>query len=82
MRSKPKLGNEFKMGQVFNGAIGEITGGPVNADNHIWWQIIWDPNKGRHRWNPPFDKICKDGVCKVWSAQFVKEVKGPVLIRK
>lgn len=83
-RSKPKLGNQFITGHVFNGAIGEIVDGPVEADNHIWWKIEWNPDNDFRTvtWIPGLEEVCRENPCKVWSAQFIKEVREPVLIKK
>ena len=83
-RGKPRLGVQFITGHVFNGAIGEIVDGPVENDNHIWWKIHWNRDNPKHivTWIPGLEEVCRQEFCTVWSAQFVKEVKGPVLIRK
>lgn len=83
-RAEPKLGDQFITGHVFNGAIGEIVDGPIETDNHIWWKIQWNRDNAFHivTWIPGLEEVCREEFCEVWSAQFVKEVKGPVLIRK
>lgn len=83
-RGQPKLGDQFIAGHVFNGAIGEIVDGPVENDDHIWWKIHWNRDNPKHivTWIPGLEEVCRQEFCTVWSAQFVKEVKGPVLIRK
>lgn len=83
-RGKAKLGDQFITGHVFNGAIGEIVDGPVENDNHIWWKIHWNRDNPKHivTWIPGIEEVCRQEFCTVWSAQFVKEVEGPVLIRK
>ena len=83
-RGEPKLGDRFITGHVFNGAIGEIVDGPVENDNHIWWKIHWNRDNPKHivTWIPGLEEVCRQEFCTVWSAQFVKEVEGPVLIRK
>lgn len=83
-RGEPRLGPQFITGHVFNGAIGEIVDGPVEEDNHIWWQIHWRRDNAFHivTWIPGLEEVCREEACKVWSAQFIKEVEGPVLIRK
>lgn len=83
-RGKPKLGDQFITGHVFDGAIGEIVDGPVENDDHIWWKIHWRRDNPKHivTWIPGLKDVCRKEFCTVWSAQFVKEVKEPVLIRK
>ena len=83
-RARPQLGDRFITGHVFNGAIGEIVDGPIEADNHIWWKIHWNRDNAFHivTWIPGLEEGCREEFCEVWSAQFVKEVNGPVLIRK
>lgn len=83
-RAEPRLGDRFITGHVFNGAIGEIVDGPIEADNHIWWKIHWNRDNAFHivTWIPGLEEVCREEICEVWSAQFIKEVKGPVLIRK
>ena len=83
-RGQPKLGDQFITGRVFNGAIGEIVDGPVENDNHIWWEIHWNRDNPKHivTWIPGLEEVCRQEFCTVWSAQFVKEAEEPVLIRK
>ena len=83
-RGEPKLDERFIIGHVFNGAVGKVVDGPVKNDNHTWWKIHWNRDNPKHivTWIPGAEEICRQELCKVWSAQFIKEVEDPVLVRK